>query len=140
MSKEITKFRIYIPKTIHRNYYEIFVFKTYKDMYEYYKNTGGYQDTDFAAICRDMDIYKGNIPKSKIGEILITKKGCKMGIITHECGHMAFQVIRRHMKESMWTTKDHKWEGEEFYCYFLGEFSRKFVNSLYKYGILKGGK
>ncbi len=90
------KFNIYpYWKMKVQKYYEVIVFYKYDEMYKYYLDTGGYEDQDFIAICRDLEIYKGDIPSNKIGEILIIKDDCKTGIITHECGHAVFQYLRK---------------------------------------------
>lgn len=136
----MVKFKIYpYWKMKTKEYYEVIIFPTYKSMYKYYKDTGGYQDLDFSAICRDLEIYKGDIPSNKIGEILIPKSKCKTSIITHECGHATFQYLRKINQEKMWTylSEDKRiWNMEEMYCQILGELSRQFVLQLYKYKVI----
>jgi len=136
----LIKFKIYPHwKMKVKEYYEVFIFSTYKDMYKYYLDTGGYEDLDFIAICRDLEIYKGDILSNKIGEILITKGDCKTGIITHECGHAVFQYLRKINQNEMWTflSEDKKfWKMEEMYCQILGELTKQFVNKLYKNNII----
>lgn len=120
-------------------YYEIFVFDDYDSMYTYYKNTCSNIDVKFGAVCRSFEIYDCGINKNnKIGEILIPLKNCRTGVIAHECGHAAFQCMR---KISDYEILDHIdkhlcWSGEELYCTILGELSKQFVNNLYKYNLI----
>jgi len=114
-------------------YYEVFIFDSHKSMYEYYNNTGGYQECDFDGICRDLEIYKGEIQFNKIGEILIPIKKCNINVITHECGHAVFQYMRKINKEDMWKYIDENncWKGEEMYCQLLGEMMSQFMSKKY---------
>jgi len=116
-------------------YYEVFIFQNHEQMYKYYKETGGYQPLEFNAVCRDLKVYKGDIPENKIGEILVPKCKCNIELITHECGHVVFQYIRRIHKDKMWiyiNQEDNSWKMEEMYCEILGELVKQFMNELNK--------
>lgn len=119
-------------------FYEAIIFPTLEAMYKYYKDTGGYQELDFIAVCRDLEIYKGDIQKNKIGEILFSKDSYDYETIIHECGHATFQFIRKEMKNNMWTFDNKNntslynmyWDGEEFYCKILGNISKQLIDKL----------
>ena len=134
------KFKIYPHwKMKTKKYYEVIVFPAKEEMYEYYKNTGGYEELDFDAICRDLEIYKGDIPSNKIGEILLTRNSCRTGIIAHECGHAVFQYLRRiHQEETFADLSEDKkiWKAEEMYCQILGDLTMQVVNNLYRNKII----
>lgn len=134
----INKFKIHPDKTRYKYYYEVIIFENYNEMYKYYKETGGYQELDFVAVCRDLEIYKGKIPQNKIGEILIPRYKCKQGIITHECGHATFQFLRKVMKEDTWQIDKESlhWGCEESYCKILGDLTKQFTNELYKNNLM----
>lgn len=127
----IKTFKIYPHwKAKTNDYYQIYIFLNYKEMYNYYIETGGYHELNFKAVCRDLKTYKGIIPTSKIGEILFVKEECKISIITHECGHAVFQYLRKIYKEKIWTYLDSKnniWKCEEMYCQILEGLIDQFI-------------
>jgi len=133
-NSEIRKFKIFPHwKQETKEYYEVFIFDSLNSMYEYYQYTGGYAELDFLAICRDLDIYKGDIPLNKIGEILIPVSELKPQIISHECGHVVFQYIRKIHQEKMWTYLNEDktiWKMEEMYCQILEELVKQFYQEL----------
>jgi len=114
-------------------YYEVFIFNSHDSMYNYYNSTGGYEKCDFNAICRDLEIYKGNIPLNKIGEVLIPIEKCNINIITHECGHAIFQYIRKISKIDTLNcvNNNYYWKDEEMYCELLGEIISQFIHMMY---------
>jgi len=127
-------FKIY-PQQMQRNdkYYEVFIFNSHESMYVYYNNTGGYRKCNFDAICRDLEIYKGDITLNKIGEILIPIEKCNINVITHECAHAIFQYMRKFGKIDIlgYIDENNCWKGEEMYCDLLGKTVSQFIHTLF---------
>lgn len=68
------------------------------------------------------------------GVIRFMEGGLRMGIITHECSHMALKIYQQDVGK-MYTLGDVN--AEETYCYLVGDIASKVVSGIYRHGTIK---
>lgn len=66
----------------------------------------------------------------EMGEIVLCKQWCRVGIIAHECGHAAHRVMER-MREEHITDQE---TDEERFCIILGDLNLQIIKAYFGMG------
>lgn len=128
----IAKFNVK-PNPKKKEYYMVVVFKTKKDMLEYWNSRGGELQLffHFEALTHGFEAAKFVKGKKKtmpiVGQVLFYKGNLGPAIVAHEMAHAAVYYARKHKWQFQFTGRGKKWnKTHEDYAYMVGYLVSQF--------------
>jgi hypothetical protein len=142
----IAKFRVFAhasPRKYSTLYFIVKVFATKKEMHSYMRSEGREVDRKDDAYTYNYEVLRvrpgePNRKRPIMGEIVLNKKKCRAGLLSHECFHATMSYLRRiefDFARLGFKDGDARMNIEERAAYVQGEFMRQVVVGLNERGL-----